>query len=115
MPSDFTNSASATCEQGYGCTVIAGDFEDIAGRLQRMRKNISRNLNPVPTNWGIHPYYSVEEESEAPFQNVRKHLPNKGVGEQIWFTEVAARKCSDFNGRLVENGESGRRGAPTGW
>ena len=56
----------------------------------------------------MHPYYSVEQQSEAPFETFREHLPNGGAGERIWFTEVAARMCSDFAGRLVENGEAGQ-------
>jgi hypothetical protein len=103
----FTNAASSVCERGYGCKVIAGDFED-APNVAGYEEEYIAHLNPVPVNWGVHPYYSVEAESEAPFQNVREHLPNKGEGEQIWFTEVAARKCSDFGGNLVENGEAGQ-------
>ena len=103
----FTNSASATCGQGYGCTTIAGNFEDNPS-LSIYEEEYIKNLNPVPAVWGVHPYYSVEQMSEAPFLNFREHLPNKGAGEQIWFTEIAARKCSDFNGHEVENGELGQ-------
>lgn len=102
----FTNSAYAACED-YGCTVIAGNLEDSPDAAAYEEEYI-KNLTPVPVIWGMHPYYSVEEMSEVPFLNLREHLPNKGVGEQIWFTEVAARKCSDFDGHLVENGESGQ-------
>jgi hypothetical protein len=76
--------------------------------VARYEDQYIENLDPVPLNWGVHPYYSIEQESEAPFENVREHLPNRGVDERIWFTEVAARKCSDFDGRLVKNGESGQ-------
>jgi hypothetical protein len=103
----FTNAASGVCEGEYECTVIAGDFEDSPDVAAYEQEYIA-NLDSVPTNWGVHPYYSVEEESEAPYQNVREHLPDKGAGEQIWFTEVAARKCTDFDGELVENGEGGQ-------
>jgi hypothetical protein len=103
----FTNAASSVCEGEYECTVIAGDFED-SPDVARYEDEYIENLDPVPLNWGVHPYYSIEQESEAPVENVREHLPNKGVGERIWFTEVAARKCSDFDGRLVKNGESGQ-------
>jgi hypothetical protein len=103
----YTNSASATCEQDYGCVTIAGNFEDNPS-VSRYEEEYIKNLNPVPSIWGVHPYYSVEQMSEAPFLNFREHLPNKGAGEQIWFTEVAARKCSDFGGREVENGELGQ-------
>jgi hypothetical protein len=103
----FTNAASSVCEGEYECTVIAGDFEDSPGVAAYEDEYVS-DLDPVPTNWGVHPYYSVGEESEAPFETVREHLPNAGAGERIWFTEVAARKCTDFDGDLVENGEAGQ-------
>jgi hypothetical protein len=103
----FTNAASSVCAGEYDCTVIAGDFEDAPDVAAYEREYVA-SLDPVPDNWGVHPYYSVQEESEAPFQNVREHLPNRGAGERIWFTEVAARRCSDFDGSLVENGEAGQ-------
>jgi hypothetical protein len=103
----FTNVASSVCEGEYECTVIAGDFEDSPGVAAYEDEYVS-DLHPVPANWGVHPYYSVQEESEAPFETVREHLPNGGKGERIWFTEVAARKCTDFDGDLVENGEGGQ-------
>ena len=103
----FTNSASATCEQGYGCTTVAGNFEDNPN-VSTYEEEYIKNLNPIPSIWGVHPYYSVEEMSEAPFLSFREHLPNKGAGEQIWFTEIAARKCTDFAGHEVENGELGQ-------
>jgi hypothetical protein len=87
--------------------VIAGDFEDSPGVSAYEDEYVSA-LDPVPVNWGVHPYYSVEQESEAPLKTVREHLPNGGRGERIWFTEVAARKCTDFDGDLVENGEAGQ-------
>jgi hypothetical protein len=103
----FTNAASSVCAGEYDCTVIAGDFEDSPG-VAEYEDEYVRDLDPVPTNWGVHPYYSVEAESEAPFRSVREHLPNGGAGERIWFTEVAARRCTDFDGHLVENGEAGQ-------
>jgi hypothetical protein len=103
----FTNVASSVCEGERDCTVIAGDFEDSPG-VAAYEEEYVKDLDPVPTNWGVHPYYSVEQESEAPFETVREHLPNEGVGAQIWFTEVAARMCTDFSGRLLENGEAGQ-------
>jgi len=109
----FTNSASTTCEQGYGCTVIAGNLEDNPN-LPTYEAEYIKNLNPLPIIWGVHPYYSVEEMSKAPFLSFREHLPNKGAGEQIWFTEIAARKCTDFDGHEVENGELGQA-ARAGW
>ncbi len=103
----FMNSASAACGERYGCTTIAGDFEDNPN-LPTYEEEYVRNLNQLPKIWGVHPYYSVEEMSEAPFLGFREHLPNGGAGEQIWFTEISARKCSDFGGHLLENGDQGQ-------
>jgi hypothetical protein len=103
----FTNSANAACGEGRGCAVIAGDFEDSPDVAGYEREYV-KDLDWVPAIWGVHPYYSVEEMSEAPFRDFREHLPNGGAGERIWFTEIAARKCSDFDGRVVENGELGQ-------
>jgi len=36
------------------------------------------------------------------------NLPHGGAGAQIWFTEIAARACNDYGGRLVENGAGGQ-------
>jgi hypothetical protein len=104
---DFTNEAFNLCEEKDGCTVIAGDFED-SPNVGTYEGEYVDNLKFTPTNWGVHPYYSIEQESEAPYQKVREHLPNRGEGAEIWFTEVAARMCSDFDGGLVENGEAGQ-------
>jgi hypothetical protein len=103
----FTNSASTVCEDGYGCAVVAGNFEDNPD-VSQYEDEYVKNLNPVPVIWGVHPYYSVEEMSETPFLNFREHLPDGGAGQQIWFTEIAARECSDFDGHLVDNGEAGQ-------
>jgi hypothetical protein len=103
----LTNSASAVCAWESGCTVIAGNFED-SPHVAAYEQEYIENLDPVPRIWGVHPYYSVEAESEAPFASFREHLPDRGVGDQIWFTEIAARRCSDFDGRLVENDELGQ-------
>jgi hypothetical protein len=103
----FTNSAYSTCEAGYGCTVVAGNFAD-SPSVGGYEEQFIKNLNPVPGIWGAHPYYSVEERSEAPLNNLVAHLPNKGAGEQLWFTEVGARNCTDFGGDYVNNGELGQ-------
>ncbi len=103
----FTNEAYSLCESGYSCTVVAGNLED-SPSVGAYENEYKAALNPVPTIWGVHPYYSVEERSEAPIQRFVEHLPNGGSGEQLWFTEVAARKCTDFNGNFVGNGEIGQ-------
>jgi hypothetical protein len=103
----FTNSASAICKEDYRCTVIAGNFED-SQNVARYEEEYLKIITTTPIIWGVHPYYSVEEMSETPFLNFLDHLPDKGIGQQIWFTEISARKCSDFDGHQVENGELGQ-------
>ena len=90
---EFTNGAYAACEHGYGCTIIAGNFEDNP-KLPAYQEEYVKDLHPLPAIWGVHPYYSVEGESEEPFLTFREHLPNRGVGEQIWFTEIGALYCT---------------------
>lgn len=99
----YTNEAYAACEEGHGCAVIAGDVEDSPG-AREYEQRYEAQLKPVPKLWGVHPYYSVEKMEESHYTEVREGLPNKGSGDQIWFTEIAARKCSPSK----ENGESGQ-------
>ena len=108
----LTNAALSVCEEEQeqdweDCTVIAGDFVDSPGVGSYEQEYVS-HLDQTPTNWGVHPYYSVGEESEAPLRAVREHLPQGGAGARVWFTEVAARTCTDFDGEMVENGEAGQ-------
>jgi hypothetical protein len=103
----LTNSAHALCEQGYGCTIVAGNLED-SPNVAGYEKEYERDLNPLPTIWGVHPYYSVEQKSEAPLLRFIENLPHSGAGDHIWFTEIAARVCTNYRGNPVEHGESGQ-------
>lgn len=103
----FTNAASAVCAGGGGCAVVAGDLEDAPG-AGAFERAYERLLSPVPAIWGVHAYRSVEAMSEAPYLNLVENMPGGGAGEQVWITEVAARRCHDYNGDLVENGEIGQ-------
>ncbi len=103
----LTNSADALCEGGHACTVVAGNLEDspdVAG----YEREYEQALDFSPAVWGVHPYYSVELQSEAPLENFIGNLPGGGAGERIWFTEIAARRCTDYGGRLVDNGAGGQ-------
>jgi hypothetical protein len=99
----YTNAANAICREGAGCTIIAGDVEDSPG-ARAYEERYRAALSPVPVIWGIHPYYSVEDMDESYYRELRKGLPNEGVGDQIWFTEIAARRCTP----VKENGEAGQ-------
>ena len=103
----LTNSAQALCAQGYGCTVIAGNLED-SPNVGTYEREYESALHPLPAIWGVHPYHSVEHESEAPLLNFVRNLPHNGAGEQVWFTEIAARVCTNYGGHLLENGEVGQ-------
>jgi hypothetical protein len=103
----LANAAQALCTARYGCTVIAGDFEDSPG-LAAYERRYERSLDFVPAIWGVHPYWSVETMSEAPYVSFLRELPGEGAGAQVWITEVAARKCTDYGGELAEHGEAGQ-------
>ena len=92
-PAHFTNSAYAACEEGYGCTIVAGNVEDNSG-AKAYEEEYRKSLSPVPAVWGIHPYYSVEEMNESYYTKAVEGMPNGGTGDQVWITEVAARKCT---------------------
>ncbi len=107
----FTNSAYSACEEeGNGCTVIAGNPVDqpyIKGKQQGAKEYVEeyrKNLNPEPKIWGVHPYYSVEYENLSYYNEFLNGLPSKGSGDQIWFTEIAARNCTVSS----NNGEMGQ-------
>ncbi len=103
----LTNSAAALCEQGYDCTVVAGDLED-SPNAAGYEREYERALDFRPAIWGVHPYYSVELQSRAPLDSLIEHLPGGGAGERIWFTEIAARRCTDYGGRLIDGGVAGQ-------
>jgi hypothetical protein len=104
---ELTNAAQALCERGYGCRVVAGNLED-SPEVAGYEHEYENALDFSPAIWGVHPYYSVEQRSEAPFENFQVNLPHGGAGAQLWFTEIAARACTDYGGRLVENGAGGQ-------
>jgi hypothetical protein len=102
----FTNSAHSLCvdrTEAFDCTILAGNFED-GPRVAEYEQAYEENLNQTPLVWGIHPYHSVQEMQEGPYLQVLKHLPYAGGGEQVWFTEIAARRCTSSGG----NSESGQ-------
>jgi hypothetical protein len=103
----LTNGADALCEGGDRCRVVAGNLED-SPEVAGYEREYEQGLDFSPAIWGVHPYYSVEERSEAPLENFQVNLPHGGAGAQIWFTEIAARACTDYGGRLVEDGAGGQ-------
>lgn len=99
--------AQSLCGAGYGCTTIAGDFEDAPG-LAAYEHAYEQSLDFAPAIWGVHPYRSVEAMSEAPYLDFLHNLPGEGAGAQIWITEIAARRCTDYGGVSREYGEDGQ-------
>lgn len=102
----FADAAQAACAGGYGCAVVAGDLEDAPGAA-RYEREYEQDLRRVPAIWGVHPYRSVQHMSAAPLSELVRALPDKDSTE-LWFTEVAARTCTDYNGELRVNGEDGQ-------
>ena len=103
----LANAAQVLCATRYGCAVIAGDFEDSPG-LAVYERRYERDLDFTPAIWGVHPYWSVETMSEAPYVSFLRDLPGEGAGAQVWITEIAARRCTDYGGELAEHGEAGQ-------
>lgn len=105
----LADAAHAVCAGagGYGCAVVAGDFEDRPG-LVGYERAYEGALDFAPAIWGVHPYFSVQEMSEAPYLRFLRNLPREGAGAQVWITEIAARRCTDYGGRLRDYGEVGQ-------
>ncbi|MGN6257567.1 MAG: hypothetical protein ACTHN3_07440 [Solirubrobacterales bacterium] len=106
---EYANSANTVCHESPSCTVVAGNFEDnpyVQGEVENYRSH----LNFSPAYWGVHPYYSVQYMERKYYENFLHGLANNGVGYRIWFTEVAARRCT----ASTNNGEGGQ-GERAGW
>ncbi|HVR05899.1 MAG TPA: hypothetical protein VMS02_07635 [Solirubrobacteraceae bacterium] len=102
----FANAAHTLCAD-FACAVIAGDFEDGPG-LAAYERAYTRNLSFAPAIWGVHPYRSVQDMSEAPYLRFLRNLPREGAGAQVWITEIAARRCTDYGGVARSYGEAGQ-------
>jgi hypothetical protein len=104
-PAGFANAAGAACSSlRPRCAIVAGDVQDspdAGAYLEEYR----RRLAFAPAAWGVHPYYSLAERSEAPLLALESHLP---AGARVWFTEIAARLCTDFAGREASIGGRGQ-------
>src|SRR4029077_13436241 len=91
----YANSAYALC-QNRGCTSIVGDFLDSQTNLLSYEKAYEQALSPAnPPDWGIHPYGAVKTRNASTILDYRSNLPNGGVGDRLWFTEVGAYRCED--------------------
>jgi hypothetical protein len=101
----FADAAQAACVSA-GCAVVAGDLEDAPG-AGRYEEEYERDLHTAPSIWGVHPYRSVQQMSTAPLGELVRELP-RGDSTELWFTEVAARTCTDYGGALRVNGEDGQ-------
>ncbi len=99
----FANEGNAACKESPKCTVVAGNVED-ASSVKGYLEGYREALNFTPSNWGVHPYQSVEYREKKYYEGFLEGLPNKGSGDHIWFTEVAARRCTASK----NNGEIGQ-------
>ena len=89
---EFANVAHASCIAALACQVIAGDFED-TGTVAGFEIAYERALNFAPAMWGVHPYIALSTHNETNLLAIKANLPDRGFGEQIWLTEVAAFYC----------------------
>ncbi len=99
----FANEGNVACKESPKCTVIAGNVED-GSSATKFLTTYRENLNFTPIDWGVHPYQSVEHRELKYYNYFLEGLPNKGSGDHVWFTEVAARRCTG----TTENGEMGQ-------
>ncbi len=90
---EIANWANSICER-RGCQVIAGDLED-APSISTYERAYTGALDFSPAIWGIHPYRSLFNHSDATVLRFEQALPDHGAGAQIWFTEVGAYYCLD--------------------
>jgi hypothetical protein len=66
-----------------------------------------QQLDPKnPSNWGVHPYFALNDGARSELAGFRSHLPGGGVSDQIWFTEVGAYNCYYRGSKRVQSGES---------
>jgi hypothetical protein len=102
------NEAYSLCAKD-ACTPIAGDFQDGPGMGMSMvtyETKYEQQLNPKnPPNWGVHPYFALNNGASSEIAQFRSHLPGAGVRDQIWFTEVGAYKCYYHGSQRLEPGE----------
>jgi hypothetical protein len=104
-PAEFANAAAELCARSQPrCAIVAGDLQD-SPTAAAYADEYRRHLAFRPAIWGVHPYYSVGERSEAPLRALEAGLP---PGAAVWFTEIAARRCTAFGGRERDSGESGQ-------
>jgi hypothetical protein len=98
MPSraaEFALYAHEVCG-GYGCTIVAGNFEDTTTSLGYAESYVGKlkELKYSPEDWGIHPYKAVESGNDTKATELAGYLRGKyGSGTKIWITEVGTRQC----------------------
>jgi hypothetical protein len=93
----YTNVAHSLC-QPRGCTVIAGNLLDSDPHMAGYERAYERALDPVESDWGIHPYQAVATRNPATVLAFKANLPDGGIDENLWFTEVGAYECEDIGG-----------------
>jgi hypothetical protein len=90
----FWGAARADCATGTCDTVIAGDFNDAQTNLVTYEQQYVAALGGVdPVDWGIHPYYAVNEHTDNTVTEFLSGLPN-AAGDRMWYTEVGAYYCT---------------------
>ena len=90
----FWAAARADCATGTCDTVIAGDFNDAQSNLVPYERQYVAALGAVdPVDWGIHPYYAVNNQTDATLTAFRGGLPNAAT-DRVWYTEVGAYYCT---------------------
>jgi hypothetical protein len=87
----FANEAHSLC-LAYGCTVIAGNFQDQPG-MRTYEQEYAADLSWHPEKWGVHPYFAVNRLGGSEISKLVPSLPGGGSGDRIWITEISAYAC----------------------
>lgn len=97
LAAGYANQAYTACEAN-GCTVIAGDFDDVTGEMKTYEEIYTGHLTHRFADWGIHPYFAVNAEFPGlggrEWRNFKPGLRKEEMADTIWITEVSAYKSA---------------------
>jgi hypothetical protein len=101
LPASFANAAQPLCAE-WGCTIVAGDIEDIPDEAGRYLHDYRASLNFRPQAWGVHPYRAVDNYGRSP--SGMPEFEEQCGGCRPWFTEVGVFYCERTGERGVYDG-----------
>ncbi len=102
LAAEYAKEAASVCNT-HNCTVIVANLLDSASNMVGYEKEYREALKGWTfTNWAMHPYEAVKEESETTVSEFTKTWGDGAAS--LWFTEVGAYNCEHY-GSLEIPGE----------